>query len=260
MESIKEQKEYREERFEFALYVNNNLICKRNFKINNYIDGSMQTLDFKMKVDEIVNMIDDDLKSKSRVYTWFYDDTDEQVLEPWECTFKFVVTDNKKEVISKIWDGYAYPKAVRDRVDIANKTVKLVDERGQVRVFDKNSFFEKNKDRLSMEQYILRAQILDKPDLLIEITKNICETCSPRENGYQKLNDYITVDTYKDKIYEVTNDGTLKRGKHGNLSFKNGENSKEYNSIIEEHNKKLFSKWAKDFEKKTKKYYSNLFS
>ena len=83
MEFVKEQKEYREERFEFALFVNNNLICKRNFKINNYIDGSMQSSDFKLKVDEIVRSIDDDLKSKSRVYNWFYDDIDVALLEPW---------------------------------------------------------------------------------------------------------------------------------------------------------------------------------
>lgn len=259
MEFVKEQKEYREERFEFALFVNNNLICKRNFKINNYIDGSMQSSDFKLKVDEIVRSIDDDLKSKSRVYNWFYDDIDEALLEPWECTFKFVITDNKKEVISKIWDGYAYPKTVRDRVDISNKVVKIINDNGEVRIFDKNSFFEKNKDRLTMEQYILRAQILDKPDLLIDITKRICETCSPRDNGYQNINDYTTKELYKDKQYEVLENGELKRGKHGNLSFKNGENSKEYCTNIEEHNKKLFQKWAKDFEEKTKKYYSNLF-
>lgn len=259
MEFVKEQKEYREERFEFSLFVNNNLICKRNFKINNYIDGSMQSLDFKSKVDEIVTMIDDDLKSKTRVYNWFYDDIDEPLLEPWECTFKFVITDNKKEVISKIWDGYAYPKVVRERVDIANKTVKVIDDNGVVRVFDKNSFFERNKDRLSMEQYILRAQIMDKPDLLIEITKKICETCSPRENGYNHIHDYITVETCKDKIYSKTEDGELRRDKHGKLLFKNGENTKHYDSIIEEHNKRLFSKWAKDYEKKTKEYYSNLF-
>ena len=62
---MEEVREYKEERFEFALFVNNNLICKRNFKINNFIDGSMQTLDFKQKIDGIVNMIHDDLASKS---------------------------------------------------------------------------------------------------------------------------------------------------------------------------------------------------
>lgn len=236
---VKEQKEYREERFEFALYVNNNLICKRNFKINNYIDGSMQSLNFKDKVDEIVRMIDDDLKSKSRVYTWYcYDDTDvdsefhEPLIEPWECTFKFVVTDNKKEVISHIWDGRGYPKSVRDKVDIANKTVKVMTRTGQILTFDKDSFFEENKDKLSIEHYILRAQIIDKPDLLIAITKKICEACSPRENGFKKTSDYTLEDTY------------------GN---------KEYKCSINEHNAKLFKKWEKLYEKKTKKYFANLF-
>ena len=63
---------YKEERFEFALYVNNNLICKRNFKINDFIEHSMESLEFKDTVDTIVNWIDDDLKSKSRIYTWYY--------------------------------------------------------------------------------------------------------------------------------------------------------------------------------------------
>ena len=71
---IKEQKEYREERFEFALYVNDNVICKRNFRINNFIEDSMNSLEFKETVNQIVKMIDDDLKSKSRVYTWYFFD------------------------------------------------------------------------------------------------------------------------------------------------------------------------------------------
>ncbi|MBR6516678.1 MAG: hypothetical protein IKT40_07445 [Bacilli bacterium] len=238
---VKDQKEYREERFEFSLFINNNLICKRNFKINNYIDGSMQSLNFKDKVDEIVQMIDDDLKSKSRVYTWFYfDETNEEsneftepLIDPWECTFKFVVTDNKKEVISKIWDGRGYPKQVRDKVDIANKTVKVTTRSGQVLTFDKDAFFAENNDRLTIEQYILKAQIFDKPDLLIAITKKICEVCSPRENSFQKSSDYNMEETY---------------GK------------KEYKCSLDEHNKAFFKKWEKACEKKTKKYFANLFN
>lgn len=236
---LKEQKEYREERFEFALYVNNNLICKRNFKVNNYIDGSMQSLDFKNKVDDIVRMIDDDLKSKSRVYTWYFFDEEnvdteftDPLIEPWECTFKFVVLDNKKEVISKIWDGRGYPKSVRDKVDIANKTVKITSRNGQTFSFDKETFFEENKDRLSIEHYILKAQIYDKPDLLIAITKKICEACSPRDHGYQKTSDYILEDKYGKQTYSFS---------------------------IDRENEKLFKKWAKDYDKKTRKYFANLY-
>ena len=78
------EKSYKEERFEFALFVNNNLVCKRNFKINNFIDHSMESLEFKDVVDEIVNNIDEDLKSKSRVYTWLYGDVSGTFQEPLE--------------------------------------------------------------------------------------------------------------------------------------------------------------------------------
>ena len=93
------EKSYKEERFEFALFVNNNLVCKRNFKINNFIDHSMDSAEFKDVVDEIVRNIDEDLKSKSRVYTWVYGDVSQShqepldeftspLIEPWECTYK----------------------------------------------------------------------------------------------------------------------------------------------------------------------------
>ena len=59
---MENNKEYREERFEFALYVNDNVICKRNFRINNFIEDSMNSLDFKYTVDEIVNLIYEDFK------------------------------------------------------------------------------------------------------------------------------------------------------------------------------------------------------
>ena len=251
MENLKEQKEFREERFEFALYVNNNVICKRNFKINNFIDDSMQSIDFKRKVDEIVEMIDDDLKSKSRVFTWYYGDVadiwqepleelTEPLIDPWECTFKFVVSDNKKEVITKIWDGRFYPKSVREKVDIANKTVKITTKDGRTYTYDKESYFENNKERLTPELYVLKSQILDKPDLLLAITKKICEACSPREGSYQVTSDYTLSDIFKDKIYEEDENGGLKRDKNGKLrSKKNDKNTKKYYYSLKLANKKM---------------------
>lgn len=261
-----ENKEFKEERFEFALYVNNNLICKRNFKINNYIDESMQSINFKETVDEIVNMIDSDLKSKSRVYTWYYydennvdDEFNEKLLEPWECTFKFVVSDNKVPVITKIWDGYGYPKSVRDKVDIANKTVKIINKDGKIYTYDKETYFESNKDRLSPELYVLKAQINDKPDLLIAITKKICETCSPREGSFQHTSHYTLKDIYKDKEYEKLENGELKRDKNGNLISKKNDNVKKYYYSLNLMNKKLMYDLSKSVAEKTKKYFSSLY-
>ena len=204
-----------------------------NFKINDFIEHSMESIEFKEKVDEIVGMIDDDLKSKSRVYTWYFfnpmepeafDEIVGKPIEPWECTFKFEVSDRKKVVISKIWDGYAYPKAIRDKVDISNKVVKITSKDGRVYTYDKEAFFKSNEDRLTFDFQVLKGMIIDKPDLLIQITKQICETCSTHDDMFSKISDYTMTEYYgKDK------DG----------------NNVSYNFNIEAQNRKLERKWLK---------------
>lgn len=243
------EKVYKEERFEFSLFVNDNLVCKRNFKINNFIEHSMESVEFKDVVDEIVNNIDEDLKSKSRVYTWYYGDVSETgqepleeftspLIAPWESTFKFVVTDNKVPVIEKIWDGRFYPKAIRDRVDIANKTVKIINYEGRTFTYDKDKFFEDNSGRLSPELYCLRGMIMDKPDLLVYITRRICETCSPRDNGFKKTSDYTLSEQYKNE-----------KG----ISPK----SIKYDFNLKSYNDKIDAAWDKAVSEKTKKYFNS---
>lgn len=259
MEINKEKKEYKEERFEFAIYVNDNIICKRNFRIFNFIENSMNTLDFKYTVDDIVAMIDNDLKSKSRVYTWKYfnpneiDETDEfhsPLIEPWACTFKLVISDNKREVITKIWDGYAYPKFVRDKVDLSNKNVKIMSKEGKTYIYDKETFFKENANRLSFEHEVLKSMIMDKPDVLLQITKKICEACSPskeeiKEKGYfdpkenaKYLKEYVVIDDY------------------GN---DNGKSGKTYSYSLYLANKKIERDWERKVAEKTKKYFKNLY-
>jgi hypothetical protein len=110
------------------------------------------------------------------------------------------VTDNKVPVISKIWDGSVYPKPIRDKVDISNKTVKVTSKDGKVYSYDKDSFFKSNEGRLSFEQEVLKAMISDKIDLLSQITKRICEVCSIHENSHSKIGDYTLSEYYgKDK-------------------------------------------------------------
>lgn len=236
-----EQKEYKEERFEFALFVNNNLVCKRNFKMYNFIEGSMQSEDFNVAMNEIVEMIQNDLNSKSRVYTWYYFDEEnpneefiENPLKEWECTFMFVVYDNKREVYSRVWDGIGYPAMIRNNVDIANNLVKITTKSGEILTFDKDAYFEENKDRLSIEMYIKRAMIGDKPNLLPIITKRICEACSPWNNsGYEKVGDYHTTVTY---------------GK--------GENAITYNLLVDQDYRKFVKGWEKATEEKTRAYFN----
>jgi hypothetical protein len=253
------ERDYKEERFEFTVYVNDNIICKRNFRIYNFIENSMNTLEFKEKLDEIVHLIDDDLKSKSRVYSWYYfnpqfpEDNEEftsPLIEPWACTFKIVISDNKKDVITKIWDGYAYPKYIRDKVDLSNKNVKVMNKDGQTFSYEKEAFFKANEGRLSFEQEVLKGMIMDKPDVLLQITKKICEVCSPskdeiKEKGYfdpkenyKYLNKYTVVDSYGKDI--------------------NGQ-EKVYSYSLKLANKKREKEWERVLMDKTKKYFKNLF-
>lgn len=258
MENNKER-DYKEERFEFTIYVNDNIICKRNFRIFNYIENSMHTLEFKEKVDEIVKLIDNDLKSKSRIYSWYYfnpefpDDNEEftsPLIDPWACTFKIVITDNKKEVISKIWDGYAYPKFIRDKVDLGNKNVKVNNRDGQTFTYDKETFFSTNANRLSFEQEVLKGMIMDKPDVLLQITKKICEACSPtkeeiQENGFFDFKDNAK---YLSKYTIIDDYGKDKNGK-----------SKKYAYSLYLANKKNEKAWERAVLEKTKTYFKNLY-
>lgn len=206
----KSEKDYKRERFEFTLMVNDFIICRRNFRIHNFIEHSMDTLDFKLKVDDIVNLIDNDLKSKSRVWLWYQCDskeqtTDEELTKPLQkegkCLFKLVVSDWGTPVITKAWDGSVYPKAVRDRVDLANKNVRIVTRDGKACFYAKEDFFGDPERYLTFDQEVLKAQIMDKQDILREIIKQICECCSTRKGNYEDINDYTISEKYGDTVY-----------------------------------------------------------
>lgn len=253
----KEKKEYKEERFEFTIYVNDNIICKRNFRIYNFIENSMNTLEFKYKVDEIVGMIDNDLKSKSRVYTWRFfnpndvDETDEfhsPLIEPWACTFKLVISDNKRDVISRIWDGYAYPKYIRDKVDLSNKNVKITTKDGRTYVYDKEAFFKENEGRLSFEHEMLKGMIMDKGDVLLQITKKICEACSPSKDDMKGFFDPRENSKYLQNYTITDYYGTDKDGRE-----------RKYSYSLHQANKKVEKDWERRLAEKTKKYFKNLY-
>lgn len=253
------ERDYKEERFEFTVYVNDNIICKRNFRIYNFIENSMNTWEFKDKLDEIVRLIDDDLKSKSRVYSWYYfnpnapEDNEEftsPLIEPWACTFKIVISDNKRDVITKIWDGYAYPKYIRDKVDLSNKNVKITNKDGQTYSYEKEAFFKANEGRLSFEQEVLKGMIIDKPDVLLQITKKICEVCSPskdeiKEKGYFDPKENAK---YLSKYTVIEDYGKDAEGK-----------TKNYCYSIKLANKKREKEWERAVMDKTKKYFKNLY-
>lgn len=228
---------YSDGRFEFVMYLNNFIIAKRNFNIPGYIEKSLHTLEFANVMNEIHNMIHKDLKSKSMAYMWYNvwdgefeclteNELKSELIEPWSCTFKIVVTDRGREVASRIWDGYCYPKAIRDKVDLTNKWVRITNQEGNVETYDKETFFDSNFDRMSPRMLMMKEMMYYKTDVLKKITDLITETCTSRGNGqHQKISDYTT-------------------------KFDIG--GKTYTTDIKKYNNQLAESWSKAFKKTSK--------
>lgn len=242
----KSKRVYEEGRFEFIIYLNDDIICKRNLVIHNFIEHSMETLDFKICIDNIVRMIDDDLKSKSRVYTWNYFNPNETpaeeftapLLDPWTCVFKIVITDNKRVVHERIWDGYAYPRFVRDKVDLTNKNVRVYNkETGEIEIIPKEEFFASRGSNLPFYFQTLRDMIMDKGDVIAQIARQICDVCTAREGSYENLSDYTISENYKSK----------------------GQKAIKYNYNMDAVNQKYITGWAKAVAEKTKAYMETLY-
>lgn len=272
MENIENKaKSYKEERFEFTIYVNDNIICKRNFNIYNFLEdklangeveiNSIGTQEFLDAMDTAVRMIKNDLASKSRVYLWYQFNPDEPseneellspLIEPWACTFKFVLTDNKREVYSKIWDGYAYPKYIREKVDLNNKYVKVTTKDGQTFSYEKESFFNSNKGRLTFEQEMLKSMMMDKQDVLAQITRTIREACSPSKADIKKTQKgyYDSRDAHK-YLSHMTTIVDYGKDKNGKRKF--------YSMSLPMSQFKIYKDWEISVAKKTEQYMKELY-
>lgn len=198
--------EIHKEKYEFILSVNDNVICQRYFKINMFNEESIYSLQLLNAINDIVNLIDRDLKSKSRIYTWYMNHpelaypgelkfgkgewsfmTPMEEVEPinpkWSTTFKFAFLIDEREVISRIWDGSSYPRVVSDNVDIANKKIKIDPS-------------ELNRSKL--ETLIQYSMTNDKENLIPIIIRLICDATS---TTYNNKPEYELSDTYSGKEY-----------------------------------------------------------
>lgn len=61
-------REIRKERFEFELTINGNMICQRYFRINNFNERSVRSVEFIDTVRACAELIEENLKSKSEIY------------------------------------------------------------------------------------------------------------------------------------------------------------------------------------------------
>ena len=201
---LKMENEAFKERFQFILSVNDNIICQRYFKINGFNNDSLESVELKYTLDKCVQMIKNDLESKSRVFQWYTRDepvkltgfenkeestyfeypkdmwdsyTDNERLKPYEVTFKFAFLVDEKSVYEYIWDGTNYPKYVRNGVDLSNSDILY-----------------KDKEPLSLHFSIaiVRHMTIGKTDLNYHIIRKICDVTSHYNNEieYTRHDDY----------------------------------------------------------------------
>lgn len=206
------------ERFQFILSLGSNIICQRYFRINGFNKDSVDSVELKEVLDNVVWLIQKDLISKSRVYQWYTADqpikltgfhTDKQVPqetptyfeypkdtpnsyadaekpEPYDYTFKFSYLMDGKTVYERIWDGSEYPRYVRNSVDLTNSD---------------SAYRNKDERSMSFNLTLLRAMTSDKSDLISTIIRKICDvSCS---NYTENFGPYTRKDNYGKRSYRL---------------------------------------------------------
>ena len=138
-------KKIEEQRFEFVLYINKNIICQRYFNVRNYNEKSLKSLELKELMDTLVGMnngqfgrlglIPSHLKAKAVDYLWknynsYYtkkDDTVKNIFEK-EVTFDFEIKVDKMTVAQSTFSGNFFPPQVRYQVDIKEIIPSIISE------------------------------------------------------------------------------------------------------------------------------------
>lgn len=296
--NVDDNKSFKREksRFEFALFINDFLVCKRNFPITGYVEKSMMTAEFKSEIDRIVELIDNDLKAKSRIYTTYHFPEFKTVdgsfiLPEWEpeimtsplsdegvTILKFAIFEDGREVISKVWDARYYPSFVRKNIDLTNRQVKIT-RNDKTEVYDKETYFADHGSHVFGELYVLKHMISDREDLIPVIQKMIYEVCSYLDGYYEHLSDYHVMEEYKNCDIKRDENGNpiytqlAQIGLDGNEygvtdAFGNPwmipvldkpKKGKKYHFDIDYYNSKVESAWEKATAEKTRQYMNELY-
>ena len=218
------------ERFQFLLWINDNIICQRYFRVNGYNSDSLVSEELFDTLEECVGMIKNDLWYKSFLYQsiinqpiklngfvkeietlndlctlcssnvngevkldngtivekeYFQYDLenlddaycDNETLNSYDITFRFVFKVDDNTVYERIWDGTVYPKQVRNSVDLSNSDAPK----------DVSSYSMFSLD--SVIKYLKYGRV----DLLYHIIKKICEAMS---GGFNNPDAYTKSITY----------------------------------------------------------------
>lgn len=136
-----------EQRFEFILYINNNIICQRYFNIRGFNQDSVNSFELKELMGDLIGMnngafgglglIPNHLKDLSKDYTWKYynphmekekyaSNLPTRDLFEKEDNYQFEIRVDRKTVASGEFNGNYFPPKVRYAVDIKDLIPQII--------------------------------------------------------------------------------------------------------------------------------------
>ena len=263
------------ERFEFLFTVNGNIICQRYFRINKFREDSLGSNELVTAISSCVELINDDLKAKSNIYSWY---SAPQVFKSREQMKKWVknptfylkaphyaVIDGTDEVY--VWNG----SQMEPYFNNENNVGGYLKDDGSVSIFkfafldngkeihslswdgrnypkfvrsnidlsnSKNKYRMENNNYVSPECFIVDRFIASQSDIIPQIVKKICVVCSfPEDVEYSKN---LSIKTINYPSLEVI---TTDYGYPTDTTL-------QYHKYMDKLSKKYF--------KKTEAYYKNL--
>lgn len=170
------------ERFQFILYLNDDVICQRYFRVNGFMQESLCSKELMETMKSIVEMLKGEFESKSRIYLWYtQSDTkingfenpeeieylhieteDEEKPEPYEYTFKFVFKADDEPIYECIWDGSLYPRFIRNSVDLTNSEV----------------LYKNGEQQFGYTAFLTKKINAGRGDMVHKIIRKLCECLS----------------------------------------------------------------------------------
>ena len=244
-EILKKEKEVKvidntqwKERHQFVLSANGNIICQRYFKVNGFNPKSLNSEELYYTIRDIVHMIKDDLKSKSRIYTaitmgkstkltGFYNGeklSNHDAALVFQDDVRGEVTLSNGIVLNKTYIDYDVEEEVDDSPFTLKFSYLFDDKAVYEEVWDgtvypkyvrncidlsNSNVSYKNVDpmRMTFSQQMTKSLNSGRPDLIYNIIKLFCDTLSNDvdDDGNSIDKGYTTSVKYGNKKYYYTN-------------------------------------------------------
>jgi hypothetical protein len=244
-EILKKEKEVKvidntqwKERHQFVLSANGNIICQRYFKVNGFNPKSLNSEELYYTIRNIVHMIKDDLKSKSRIYTaitmgkstkltGFYNGeklSNHDAALVFQDDVRGEVTLSNGIVLNKTYIDYDVEEEVDDSPFTLKFSYLFDDKAVYEEVWDgtvypkyvrncidlsNSNVSYKNVDpmRMTFSQQMTKSLNSGRPDLIYNIIKLFCDTISNDvdDDGNSIDKGYTTSVKYGNKKYYYTN-------------------------------------------------------